>query len=320
MSFSELDNFEIDMEIAESCMDEEVSSNIIDEDTQHGSDYKVSLGLKSGITNNDYHSSPGISSSQLKPALKSMELYHESYLGNVPFKETEAMRLGTAVHKLTLEALDFPNEIAVSKKFGRTNAAKEEKEEFYAANKGKTIITHEQYDKCRGMRDSLMGLNEIQYIFQDGEPELSGYYKDHAAVRNESTYMLCKYRPDWRTDWCIADVKSTTNVSADAFSKTINEFFYHLSAAHYLEGDRVLEGTDHRQFLFLCVEPEYPYEAAIYRLGQESLELGENLRRMVLPKIKQGRETKNWPRINDGISQEIEVPAYALNKLRELKT
>lgn len=327
MSF-ELDSFEDDINHTEevlndaniqSTQEDEPSSNGDTNDKHKEIENKVKIGLHEGISNDEYHSSPGINSSSLKPGLKSMQLYDETARGNIPFKETPAMRLGTAVHKLTLEALDFSVEIAVSKKFGTSKAAKQEKMEFYADNKGKTIINTDDYDRCRGMRDSLLLLPEIEVIFQSGRPELSGYYLDHAPARNESTYMLCKYRPDWRTDWCIPDVKSTIDVSPQAFSKTIHNLGYHVSAAHYLEGDRILTGTDHRQFLFLCVEPEYPFEAAIYRLGQESLELGELLRRKVLGQIKHGRTTKEWPRINGGISQEIEVPAYALNQMRELK-
>ena len=62
--------------------------------------YKVELGLHEGISNDEYHSGPGISSSSLKYAAKAMELYQAHKQGIVSFEETEAMRLGTAVHKL----------------------------------------------------------------------------------------------------------------------------------------------------------------------------------------------------------------------------
>lgn len=277
------------------------------------------LGLFAGITNDEYHSGPGISSSSLKYANKSMSLFHAHMTGKASFQESVAMRLGTAVHKLCLEAMDFSSDIAVSKKFGTSKKAKEEKEAFYAANPGKTIITAEDYDKCRFMRDSLMALPEAEFIFDGGgEPELSGYYIDKSQ-RGDGTGMLCKYRPDLRLDWCLFDVKSTVDASAEAFSRTIHKFGYHISAAHYLEGDRITKGTDHRKFVFGCVESEPPYLAAMYKLEDESLELGEYKRRQALNGIKHGRKTGEWPEMNSGLTTEIGVPQYAMYELTRSK-
>ena len=166
------------------------------------------------------------------------------------------------------------------------------------------------------MADSLLSLPEVREIFESGMPELSGYYLD----KGDQTFMdgsqfgsgmLCKYRPDWRTDWCLADVKSSRDITAHAFSSTINALNYHVSAAHYLAGDRQLTNTDHEQFIFLCVEPEPPYLACVYVLDQESLSLGYEIRRASLNGIKHGRDTDEWPRINGGVAQSIGVPQYA---------
>jgi hypothetical protein len=273
------------------------------------------LGLFRGVPNALYHSGPGESSSSIKPALKSLNLYNETKSGRVPFNETPAMRLGTATHKLILEAYDFASEIAISKKFGTGKAAKAEKAEFYAEHEGKTIITADDYENCKYMRDSLLNLSEVREIFETGEAEVSGYYVDRDRYSAGSN-MLCKFRPDWENSWCIADVKSTIDASEQAFSRTIHALHYNVSAAHYLEGSRILTGQEHDQFLFLCVEPNPPYEAAVYKLGPESLEAGLMQRRYALDAIKRGRETKEWPLLNNGVARVIEMPSYALNDLR----
>jgi hypothetical protein len=273
------------------------------------------LGMFGGITNAEYHRRAAIGSSELKPALKSMNLYNEIKAGRVPFEETEAMKLGTATHAAILEAYDFGVQIAVSKKFGRKTADREEKAEFYAANKDKTIINDEQYEHVRRMRDSLLNLEDVQSIMATGKPEVSGFYVDRGE-HNNGTNMLCKFRPDWENEWCISDVKTTRDVSAYAFSRTIHELNYHVSAAHYLEGSKALTGQTHNQFIFLAVEPKPPYESAVYTLNAESLELGINLRRNALDAIKLGRKTNEWPLINNGVAQSIGVPHYALNDYR----
>lgn len=325
-----LDNFETDITTAEKKLNELDKSRSEKNGSTEQAEAKTNgntdlvsenkgrhqeLGLIEGISNSDYHRSPGISSTSLKPALKSLNLYNETMCGRVPFEETEAMRLGTATHSLVLEAYDFGNQIAVSRKFGRSKDEQLAKAEFYAENKDKTIIDTEQYEKCRRMRDSLLNLEDVQNIFATGRPEVSGYYIDRDKYGG-GTNMLCKLRPDWEADWVIADVKTTRDVSKEAFSRTINDLNYHVSAAHYLEGSRIIGGQTHNLFAFLCVEPTPPYEAAVYDLGPESLERGMKLRRYALNAIKLGRETKEWPLINDGVAQTIEVPGYALNDMR----
>lgn len=273
------------------------------------------LGLFGGISNDEYHRSPGIGSTGLKPAIKSLNLYHETASGRVPFKQTEAMFLGSAVHALTLEAYDFGNQVVVSKKFKRTKEGFEEKAEFQEAHAGKIILSPDDYERCQYMRDSLLNLEEVRRIFSVGKAEISGYYMDNDG-RGGGTSMLCKYRADWENYAGIFDIKSTRDASAEAFSKQIHNLKYHLSAAHYLEGSRILTGQSHNQFTFLCVESEAPYEAAVYVLGEQSLEEGMRLRRIALDAIKIGRQTDDWALLNDGVAQFIDIPSYALNELR----
>lgn len=308
----DFEEFDADVSIAEKNFPKKAETEL-----PPAREYGHDLGLFQGISNNDYHSGPGISSSALKYAVKCPALY-EAYMNKrVSFQESEAMRLGTAVHKLCLEAYDFGNEIAICRKFGHGASDQAEKAEFFSANRDKTIITPDQYDQCRWMTDSLMSLPDVHYIFKDGHPELSGYYIDEGGDEtfmdssHHGTRMLCKYRPDWRTDWCLADVKTTRDITASAFSRTINNLGYHISAAHYLEGDRTLKGSENQQFVFLCVEPEPPYLAAMYVLDDKSLTLGKELRRKALADIKHGRNTGEYALYNGGMTQEIGVPEYA---------
>jgi len=279
--------------------------------------YTQELGLFEGISNDEYHKSQGLSSTSIKPAIKSLNLFNEVMSGRVPRKQTRQMFLGGAVHALTLEAYDFGNQVAVSKKFGTKNVDKEEKAEFYAANEGKIVINTEDYERCRYMRDSLLNLEEVRDIFKTGKPEVSGYYIDKGEKgRNNGTGMLCRYRPDWENSWCMPDIKSTVDASKEAFRKTIEKFNYHVSAAHYLEGSRILTGQTHNWFPLLCVEPEPPFEAAVYLLGPKSLAMGMQLRRQALDAINASRKADEWALLNDGIAEEIEIPDWSLKDLK----
>jgi PDDEXK-like domain of unknown function (DUF3799) len=279
------------------------------------------IGFHEGISNADYHEAEGESSSNLKPMLRSSALYREARSGQIPRVESPAMRLGSAVHKLTLERLGFGLEYVVSRKFGRSAKDQAEKAELHAAHPSMIIIDNEVYDQARCMADSLQAYPEVMAleVFKDGKPEVSGFYTDPA------TGMLCKYRPDWATDWALFDVKSTQDASSGFFARQMAKFKYPLSAAHYLEGDKELNGSSqygvngYKQFIFLCVEPEYPYECAVYQLGEQSLELGQWQRKRALAAIKAGRDSGEWPKLNGGIGQILDVPQYELYEMQKEK-
>jgi exodeoxyribonuclease VIII len=304
----ELDDFGADVDIAEKIIPPLPPSTF--KPMKEGG--LMPLGLHDGMSNDDYHKGKGISSTSIKHAIRAMKLYRAYQTGEIKFHATPAMNLGTAVHKLTLEEEDFYSEIIISPEFGRSKADQVKKIEFEERTaKGKTIITKEQFEKCQFMRDAIMALPETQDIFSTGKAEQSGYYIDR------KTGQLCKYRPDWRTDWALFDIKTTRDGGShpDKFSRSINDLGYHISAAHYLAGDTATMKTDHNQFIFLCVESEPPYLAATYRLTERSIELGMLKRRQALDMIKHCREVNEWPTYNGGICQDIEVPAYAMYEL-----
>lgn len=275
----------------------------------------LAIGKHSGISNEDYHKSRGESSSNIKPMRKSGERYQAERAGLIPRHETDAMRLGSAVHKLVLERLSFGAEYIVSRKFGRGAAEKEAKAEFYALHPGAVIITTDEYEKAKAMADKLLRYPEVEEldIFTDGEPEISCFYTD------TETKILCKYRPDWENSWAMFDVKSCVDSSEDAFARTIIKFGYHISAAHYLVGQWILAGRPlddegepvYKPFFFLCVESEFPYECAVYQLGARTLDLGLWERAKAMKSIKSGRESGEWPLLNNGEGRVIEAPNFA---------
>ena len=261
-------------------------------------------GMHCGISNTDYHSSSGLSSSTLKISLESMYKYKLSIDGDLPFKQTPTMALGTAVHAYTLEPENFHNEIAIKPDLGSSKADKILMSDFEEANQGKVFITKSQAIDARAMSDNILRHPEVAQIMRNSVCEQSGFYTD------KHTGMSCKYRPDIRNKHFIADIKSTVSVKPNKFAADINKFGYHVSAAHYLEGDKTLHGTNHEQFIFIAVENKYPFEVAVYTLGAKSLERGYELRARGLNSIQLAKETGHYPMINGGMAQNIEIPNW----------
>lgn len=262
-------------------------------------------GLYANLSNEDYHSGPGISSSDIKLAKKALALYKAKLDGELPNKSTPAMALGTAVHTLVLERHKADDDLAVMPAFGRTKSGLAAKADWLAEHEGKTHITEEQHITALAMSESLLALPDVQRILEQGEPEQSGYWIDENG-------LLLKYRPDFRTDWCLFDVKTTRDLSSESFSRDINNFGYHISAAHYLQGDTTLTGSSHRQFVFGAVESAPPYLAACYVLDGESLELGRTICENTLRRIAEAQKSGVWPGYNAGLTREIGVPRWAL--------
>lgn len=290
-------------------------------DDQRPKAKEMALGLHEGISNFDYHAGGGISSTQLKQELKASAYFHAYDIGELKFEPTKQMRIGTAVHCLTLEPFDFDNQIALLPKNCQGNAkdAKVNKIEFIKANPRKDLLPVQDMDAVKYMRDALLTHPEASELLKDpeGDAELSGYYRDKDPETGTGTNMLLKFRPDRRLDWCHLDIKSTVDASEDAFTNTIGKFGYDISAAHYLMGDKILTGADHDLMIFLAVESSPPWLVAVYEFTPLGLEVGQWRRRKALWSIAQCRKKQKWAGINDDKVKPIGVPNYLSYKMRE---
>ena len=285
---------------------------------------KFAPGFYEGIPNDVYHGgSLGTSSSQLK---KFCEKTAAHYLYDLthPKPSTEAMNIGTAAHTMILEPENFDNEIAVSPVFNlRTKAGKADKEEFIDENAGKLIINKAQHAKAHHMSQAVLTHSIASALLEDTLNEVSVFwwYKDLSGDTDRDYKEMMKVRPDalGLSHSVIIDIKTTNDASFTGFSKSILHFYYHLSAAMYLEGCNqckpLLERCGHfafTKFIFICVENEPPYEVAVYELSKEFVELGKSLYRRAVKKLSEARE-EDYPGYEEDI-RIITPPTYA-NKL-----
>jgi hypothetical protein len=256
-----------------------------------------------GISNEVYHSTPAIGSSRLKQVLKCPALYH----ANAPFTPSKSMELGTVVHAILLEP-DTLQDVAVIAPSFSGKGSMAARAEFKANNEGRILLSSADMAKAQAMASNVLALPDVGDILDVAQCEHSGFYDD------PETGLACKYRPDCRADWIILDVKSSTDASPIGFSRSIQNFGYHISAAHYLIGDEVLMGSDHETFSFLVVESSPPYLAATYVLDQASLAYGRFLRAKALATIKECTESGDWPGYGFNKPQLIGVPPWAIRQ------
>src|SRR5690606_32209920 len=141
---------------------------------------------------------------------------------------------------------------------------------------------------------------------------------------DEATGVMCRAMVDHLPHdtsglHILADLKTTTDASPRALSKTVAQYGYHQQAAWYLDGYRAMwEGSD-PAMLFVFVEKAAPYLVSVVELDRHALAVGAELNRRALHIYAECRATGVWP----GHSPEIELvalPAWATNRLEELRS
>jgi exodeoxyribonuclease VIII len=199
-------------------------------------------GLMPGISNEVYHATPAIGSSRLKQVLKCPALYH----ANAPFTPSKSMELGTVVHAIVLEP-DTLQDVAVIAPTFSGKGSMAARAEFKAAHAGRIVMTAAEMAKAQAMASNVLALPDVGDVLDAAQREHSGWYND------PETGLACKYRPDAATTWACLDLKTAADASPAGFSRAIENFGYHISAAHYLTGEREVSEVDHETFCFLVV-------------------------------------------------------------------
>ena len=266
-------------------------------------------GLVLGLSNEEYHSGPGISKSQLDDIAESPATYIWRKSAPVDEEKLKALDMGTALHCLLLEPEEFKDRFIIAPEFNRrTNAGKDEEKEFLAncAELGKTIMTAEDGRKLQLMRESVFAHPDARWLLeQDGICEGSLYWTDR------ETEELCRCRPDKKLSSfpILADVKKVDDMAR--FERHVEEFRYHVQDAMYSDGYREIYG-EMPDFIFLAVSSSIEcgrYPVRVRPLSPEWRSEGHELYRRDLHKFHQCRVNNDWHDLKP-----LQRPAWATRK------
>ena len=210
--------------------------------------------------NDQYHAHDSISASGLKIIAR----YGVEYYLNVKIKESEDMKLGTAIHTAILEPDTFFDIYEpMTEKFDlRTKLGKEKKLEFDQKAKGKIVLQRDQYNVIKNLTKRL-GTNDLAIKYLKGEKELS-HYLEHDG-------LPVRVRPDVinHVEGYIADIKKTRlTASPRDFTKTCRQYDYHVQAAFYMD---MLEIDT---FRFIVCEDKPPYTIVVHALDDDTIQKG----------------------------------------------
>lgn len=267
------------------------------------------------ISNDDYHSSAGLSRSALWKFNQSPSHYWNEYLNpnKKPRCPTPAMMLGELVHVLTLEPHKFdkefitkPKPIAVPKvgllkDLGREEYDKQktkaeaikvanelELKEFEEKSQGLNVIDENALELAVKMEESVRASDLFKPIMEGAKIEQSIYFK------HELTGLTCKVRPDIWNGSLVADLKTTADASPKAFQHSALKFGYYLQAGMIYEALKS-QGITMDKFVFLALEKSEPYCLATYVLDNEAIDYGVRLFEDLIIKFKEQLDQDRWP-------------------------
>ncbi len=307
------------------------------------------------LSNNDYHSMPGISKSMLDMIAVSPLAYWDHFIN--PDREPPEYRhcfvVGDGTHKLVLEpgtfaqtyAVDFdktahPDALdtladlkkACSDRGLMTSGTKPELVERLIVEgefpPDKIMLLLEQNHrrtmegripiKAREYKDMMASLARIE-----ADPDASALIRNAAIEQSffwtDEAGTLRKCRPDLITSngQCIVDFKTTDDVSPEGFGKTIVKRRYHVQAAWYFDILRALYGDAAPEvFVFIAAQKTRPYDIGIHVLTSEQIALGRQIYRKDLKSLLHCLETDNWPGATGGGVVEAVLPEWEMRRLQ----
>lgn len=239
------------------------------------------------MTNEEYRRHPAVSRSDLWMLKKSPA--HFKWAKEHPPEKTKALVFGAALHKMILEPETFEEEFALAPIMNkRTKDGRLQLEWFLAENEGKDVIDADDLNVITAMHGSIRS-NKYARALLTGKHEVPYFWTD------DLTGEKCKVRVDSiRTDApIIADIKTCTDASTEAFSRDMIKYGYDLQAYMYTHGVEMVTGKPH-QFVFIAIEKTPPYVINILQADGYVMMRGESIFREFLGMYHDCKETGNW--------------------------
>ncbi len=273
------------------------------------------------MSNEEYHSRPEFSSSQLKDMLRSGAHFYSHNIIKEHERETKKhLDFGTLAHTLFLEPEQFENEFVVGPKFDRrTKAGKEEAAAWEAANVGKIIIDQEQLNGAKRIAENLRTLSSYKYMQNNyGMAEASIFFIDPVFD------LSLRIRPDWHIAPCstfpnglILDVKTSTDARPFKFSRSCADFGYDLSASMYREGFQQYYSTEDKpDFIFLVAESSAPFLVKQYKASDLFLSVGDARYNRSKALLAESVLIDEWRGYSEDL-EEIYLPSYMTKQALE---
>lgn len=285
-------------------------------------------GVYPKVSAAEYHAWDCASTSRLSILLNKSPA-HMRHAIEHPSTPTASMRLGTALHMAVLQPDLYATDYEVAQQCEETTEKGKRCSRrgtewhgawFCAQHKpvgagacAFNVLSEEDAAVVFAMKQALLSRPaSAKLLSADGPTELSIVWDD------AETGVRCKARVDkLALEYGVAiDLKTAQDASPDAFARSIDTYGYARQASHYLHG-LAANGLICDSFVFDVVEPDPPHAVGLYRVGEDSLDVGRVQIRRALATYAECERTGVWPSYGDGV-QDIELPAWAFKRELEM--
>lgn len=233
-----------------------------------------------------------------------------------PAQPRDPQAFGTLAHCAVLEPGELSARYAVLPEGdGRTAAVRDAKAKIVES--GRTAVKPADYAGAQRIRQLLVShpIAGPALMRRDGLREVTGSFRDPWVG------LPCLMRPDlalFAMGLCV-DMKTAEDVSPRGFNAAVFMWGYHVKAAFYRAGWKVL-GEELRDFVFFAAENKPPYLPRVTVLDDAAIEAGEVLARRGMERIAECVTAGKWPgwptEASDAVSS---LPSYGFTEAEEAK-
>jgi hypothetical protein len=257
------------------------------------------------MTEADYAAIPALRASWVK-TLDASTPAHLFARMNADESDSDAFRIGRALHCRILRPADYASEFVVSPRFDRrTKDGKAEAEAFAAAAGGRTVVTADEQATVDGMAGGLVGHDAAREL-------LAMCAEREAVIVGDIDGVPCKARLDAFGDGVLVDVKSCVSAHPRAFARAVCEYGYDLQMAFYAEMLRQFTGTTPESVCIVAVEKSAPHAVAVYEMRPTDI---DSAYARALRSIRVYRECTAsgvWPAYPPTVEY-LQIPAWRYN-------
>jgi hypothetical protein len=229
--------------------------------------------------------------------------------GEIPgVKASPAMKLGTAIHALTLEGRSTfiappPEHLTPSGNLSEKKATVAWVEEIEAS--GYIVASPETTERIErtsaSVREVLSTLGDPHKYGQVEQP----IYWEHISG------VGCRCLPDILTPGGIIDLKTTDELDERKIASKIWDLGYWLQAAHYLEGASKHLGHRITKFIFLFAETNAPYRTWMRELDDDYLSWATDRRHSLIEEYQRRKHENDWADPGEATVELVKRPKWA---------
>lgn len=252
----------------------------------------------------DYYEIDALSNSSLSVLKRSPQEFYERFVsGKQKGEETDAMRLGSAVHMLALEPEKFDSEYVVldgpinprtQAAYGRDTKAFSEWLETAKADESRKIIIRDDFDSSLKIAQAFHSHEIIEGLMSvEGKEFEKTLLLTYQYDDGSSEKVKCKPDCIIPAEAIIIDLKTSSDPRPEEFQWSALRYGYYRQAAIYLDACEVYYGKEFR-FLFGVVNSKSPRECGVFELTLADIQRGREECHELIEEYSRRKISNNW--------------------------